>query len=396
MRPIAYDIEGEYWDSWVYRGRLYLFTIDGKIITVDWDRLINEFNSSNSDIIFLRKLFLSGEFLYKFKELFQDKEFKELVKLKIDRLSKLKFEIGFKDLQKFVVDTQDTPLPFPHADCSIYLNQVFCGNENGLVQTALTQGKSRHIKSRSVSKLWDGPVMSLSMSYNTAAISGGEEGAFEYDLKEDSILQRWKTKCKDVEWMWHNLFISSDEGPSRILEYSKSTKLQETEEDEFEDAQFQKKETVRTLGHEIDLDQIFTKGKQRGFSWGAKDKLYLLQDKDLSIYKYNPWTNNEKGIVSLVTSAKFESSTSNFVSGKVAPFGTILELDDKLIVIGSDGVINELSGEPVNWRVFPRAKHYDNHLHAVYDDYLSVMAFGNDYFVDQSNKVYGTYNVPKY
>jgi hypothetical protein len=48
-----------------------------------------------------------------------------------------------------------------------------------------------------------------------------------------------------------------------------------------------------------------------------------------------------------------------------------------------------IPGEPVNWRVFPRSKHYANHLHVVYDDRLEVWSFNHDYFLDQKKKRLG-------
>ena len=48
-----------------------------------------------------------------------------------------------------------------------------------------------------------------------------------------------------------------------------------------------------------------------------------------------------------------------------------------------------LSGEPINWRVFPRSKFYENHLHIVYPDRLEILSFNDDYFVDQEKKKAG-------
>lgn len=40
MQPIEIRIHGEFWDSFIYNRRLYLFTLDGDIKTYNWERII--------------------------------------------------------------------------------------------------------------------------------------------------------------------------------------------------------------------------------------------------------------------------------------------------------------------------------------------------------------------
>ena len=54
-----------------------------------------------------------------------------------------------------------------------------------------------------------------------------------------------------------------------------------------------------------------------------------------------------------------------------------------------DGKREILEGEPVNWRVFNQSKHYAGHLNVVRPDSLHVLAFTNDFEVDQRAKVAG-------
>jgi hypothetical protein len=42
MQPLKIVIPGEFWDTQMYSGRLYMFRSDGAVQTVDWDRLISE------------------------------------------------------------------------------------------------------------------------------------------------------------------------------------------------------------------------------------------------------------------------------------------------------------------------------------------------------------------
>ena len=60
-----------------------------------------------------------------------------------------------------------------------------------------------------------------------------------------------------------------------------------------------------------------------------------------------------------------------------------------MVVYPSVGPPITLPGEPVNWRAFPRARHYQNQLHVVRDDHLEVLSFNHDYLVDQDSKRLG-------
>ncbi|MEP4602396.1 MAG: hypothetical protein ABJZ98_15915, partial [Saccharospirillum sp.] len=74
------------------------------------------------------------------------------------------------------------------------------------------------------------------------------------------------------------------------------------------------------------------------------------------------------------------------VSAGVAPFGTIIECENAIVVVCSDGVVKTFPGEPVNWRVFNNTQYYRNQLHIIYDDKIEIHSFYHDYFVDQKVK----------
>ena len=80
---------------------------------------------------------------------------------------------------------------------------------------------------------------------------------------------------------------------------------------------------------------------------------------------------------------------NDIVSADSAPFGYVIEYDDRMLIL--DSQLNKLwlDNEPVNWRVFPDSKDYTNHLHVIYDDHLSIHSFVQDYFVEQSYKNVG-------
>ena len=42
MSLVRVTIQGDFWDSQIYRGALYLFERAGSILTLDWDRLVDD------------------------------------------------------------------------------------------------------------------------------------------------------------------------------------------------------------------------------------------------------------------------------------------------------------------------------------------------------------------
>jgi hypothetical protein len=67
----------------------------------------------------------------------------------------------------------------------------------------------------------------------------------------------------------------------------------------------------------------------------------------------------------------------------------IIELERALLVILSTGEQIVVPGEPVNWKIFPRSRFYENQLHVAYGDRFEIYSFNQDYFVDQAAKTIG-------
>ena len=80
------------------------------------------------------------------------------------------------------------------------------------------------------------------------------------------------------------------------------------------------------------------------------------------------------------------------IDGSIAVFGTVIEYERDLLVLGTDHSRFRLNFEPVSWRVFPRSRFYTNQLHVVADDHLRILSFNHDYLLDQANKLAGVAN----
>lgn len=159
-----------------------------------------------------------------------------------------------------------------------------------------------------------------------------------------------------------------------------------TEDEAFEVEFLDRRQPVtRTFRRSVPAAEIF--GSNRGYAWGRHDKVYSFEEAD--------------GVIEVARASvtdgrmSFERTRDSvkvlplpLVSAGVAVFGAVLEFDDALLVVASDGVVHRFDA-PVNWRVFPASKYYENQLHLVYEDHLAIVSFNHDYFVDQATKAMG-------
>jgi len=140
---------------------------------------------------------------------------------------------------------------------------------------------------------------------------------------------------------------------------------------------------ARTLEKIVPGKRIF---HRRGYSWGTQDKICMATDGCVDVVQYNPWRKTDEARLRPLGSIHLRPWKGRVIAGGVALFGTIIECENAVVVVPSEGEAITLPGEPVNWRVFPRSKYYKNLLHIIYEDRLEIYSFNHDYFVDQKMK----------
>lgn len=136
----------------------------------------------------------------------------------------------------------------------------------------------------------------------------------------------------------------------------------------------------------LSANEIF---ERSGYSWGIQDKLCQASDGVVRVVRYVPEEQSPDERLTRLGDIEFPEEFGGVVSGSVALFGTVVECDNGLLALLSTGTTFELPEEPVNWRVFPLSRHYENQLHVIYEDRLEVYSFNEDYFVDQRTKMSG-------
>jgi len=163
MQPLKISILGDFWDCQIYRGRLYLWTMDGRLLTYKWDEFIDSLSVEDELKLALVCGFCRGDYLYdkSFTFLFSDHEIVKILKSKFEKLSRRMFEFQIKDLKKYLYGEQENPLKVLCADSDIYNNQLYSATDSGLWRLSVHSRNKKYPVSSRPGKIWDGRLLSL-------------------------------------------------------------------------------------------------------------------------------------------------------------------------------------------------------------------------------------------
>jgi hypothetical protein len=377
MSNLKFEILGRYWDSFIYRGKLYLFALDGSVRTITWDPLVESLGVPAPLRLALECAFQRGDYLYgkDARDFFHDPEVRQVIQSKFERLELQRLRVGPRKLAEFEKGQQDNPLPFPHADCEVYDREMYAVGRSGLSRASIKGGTKHPVSSRS-HRLWDGPTNRISASWGTLALAAGSEGLFDRPVGEHGWSGTPEPRrlvnqhCNEGNWTFHSIYGSSPEG-GFLAAFSK------------EESQFG---ANRVFQRVLDGQELW---QRSGYSWGVQDKLCLAVESGIEVLRYAPWEKNPEEQIVPLGRAPTRQWKGQVIAASVAPFGVVVELERALVVYPSRGRPVTIKGEPVNWRVFPRSHHYANQLHVVWDDRLEIHSFNHDYLVDQETKLLG-------
>lgn len=370
MQHIKLTIPGAFWDTQLYARTLYIFGDSGNLFTINWDNYIKEHFYGFEDLqTAVHVSFLESDLFYTrgSQIIFKDSHVKDIILDRFNQLAQLELDM---DLNSKSVTHSDNPLPFPHADSEIYYSKLYVGLDTGVYSAAINSSD------KTSTKLWDAPVLNVSASsYTAIALAAGNEGLYEMkphiDENIDQARQVSNNHCSSSEWSDYNITASSHVRSAFFAAYKK---LRDKEN-----------HIMRELDEIIPLNEVF---EHSGYSWGSHDKLYMYRNNSIECMRYSANKDSTPSFTRIST-IPIADWKGEVVSASVAPFGTVIECDNAIIVIQSNGEIVTLPGEPVNWRVFSNSKLYKNQLHIIYDDRLEIYSFFHDYFVDQSSKSSG-------
>jgi hypothetical protein len=383
LPPIRLTIPGNYWDSQIYSGDLILFGLDGSILTLDWTRLIGSMPLPD-DLRMVAEAALLGSARFYSPEVLrviQDPEVQPIIVAKFARLEALTRQMTV-DIAGFDRKA-DNPFPFPHNDSEFHYGSLYVGARSGVFRVS---SASVHAQRNTLRKLTDAPTLDIAAKYAAIAVAAGSDGLLEIQTKsrgDQTTVRVAPNACSTCEWTYASL-VGSDN--CHKLFVAAFALVREDSADP------RNRRKIRRFEGVLTNEQLFGEGSgdtAGAIQWGAKDKLYQYRNGRFDVVRNSSnGTTSFQRLGSRDTSANFE--LSQFVAVRVAPFGSVLEFDDRLEVLLNSGNVLTLPGEPVNWRVYPRSMNYLNHLHVIYEDRIEIIAVTSDYFVRPDARMFGT------
>lgn len=390
MQPIRLIIHGDFWDSQIYRGRLYLTSMEGSVAVYDWDLLIESLVPSSSDRVAFRCALSRGDWLYQEERegVFDDPDVKNLLFNKFNRLATTAIDISTQQLDHACLGEVDAPWGLSD-DAELYNNHLFAATETGIVQTEIRKRPTKRNKTGigNTEKLWDGQGLAICIRRGgDLAIAAGGDGLYEICLQrsyDSRTAEPHKLSARHtnlVSYAFASVYGSSYTAGGYLAAYT------------WKAVEFERR--VRQYVKTFDSTEIFD--HDGGMSWANQEKLYLSSPGQLNVVRYvqknvlpDYESESDGQPFEQLGILKFPSTYTHILGGGVPLFGTILEHESGLLIIQSDGHLHQVSGPVTRWRVFPRSKRYENHLHVVFDDHLEIFSFNHDYFVEQHSKLSG-------
>lgn len=380
MKPNKITIQGSFLDCQIYRGWLYLWSFDGKLSIYNWNHIIESLCEDDMDKLAFKFAFQDGHFLYKQSsmELFSDTEFSSLLKTKFQRLEQLQLNLSEKELRRFLIGEMDTPSRRLPIDTEIYNSILYYCTEDGLFSANAHKTDGNPVSSRP-SQLWDARILSIKADkYPRIAISAGNDGLFELSLAKTPLFSRHEQELQQIG-NGHSSFANY----SNLSVYSSSLigksylALFNWEEDNG---------YIRKYSGTVDSEVIFgDNGKD--LSWAVDGKIFRVSKSGFNIIRFS--NNDKSGLFTKQTDYNNIFDGGDIIGGASAYFGNIVEFENSLSVILTDGNSLRINEPVTRWRIYPRSINYENQLHVLLEDRFEIYSFNHDYFISQVDKILG-------
>lgn len=393
MHSVNITIEGSYWDSQIYSGELLLFDNEGALHRIYWGHIIDGMATKNPSVqTAIRVAFSDSDLFYnpKVRRILIDPLIESPIKEQLSKLAVLSLSINMAQWGG-LWSKESTPFDFLPTDTEIYYNTIFAGGDGGLFSFPRQSSANSRFSKDKLTRHHDARVFQVKASerFTAIATASGNDGLFDFSFSRSLTERLGRPRqiagrpCSACDWAFQSVMGWSSGGAF----------LASFREEQLPDS----KKKARVFDRVIDQQEMFNSSPFIGeankniFTWGSREKIYRLTDNGIHVSSYNGGPNKSKsnhefsakGFVSLYL------ADAEVISTGTAPFGTVIELGDRLLVIRSDGLIDSFDEEPVHWRIFPRSEHYSNQLHIIYEDRVVIVSYVHDYFVDQGAKLSG-------
>lgn len=349
---VKIEIEGDYIDSFVYSGILFLVNSDLTLKAYSWDGV---FEHSLEGLGIFQKM--------------QLKNYSRGAAFISDELNRT-YSISDKSLEKFELCSKELGV-WP-SDINIYKNRFYVASERGVDAFDFDWGEGKVSQFTRSTRIYDEVSFKLATSsYHRLAIAAGNSGLLsvipdQKYARREHISQLIDVPCSDCHWHNNNLVADTVNG-----QFTASYRPI-PEQIDFKGAISEYWEQVKIIKNtrpEIKERKVIN-GDNIVSSWFSGKGLFSVTE-SLQLY----WNNIQSPKEYELVDTKSELSTLKYFKAQSSPFGTVMEMGDDLKIFTGDGQHQVLAKEVVNWRLFPKSSYYLSHLHVIEDEVLSVSLF---------------------
>ncbi len=393
MSFLRMTIPGDYWDVQLYRGKLYLWTMEGSVVTLDWGKLVDSIAESAIRPLAVRMCFAQGDALYQLQRnaLFKEDEFRGWLRPQFDEQAAQELDVDEWIVRRSIIDIQDNPLADLPIDTEVYNRFLYATTERGIWNAGVEQSSDSLIDPDPV-KMDDLVAVTVRAKSNQLALAASDEGLYRVDLSggpsSDGLVQVSERPCDRADWSFSSIFADSLIGGGFLVSRYWD-EISEEWQERSENPRWGNKLLVD--GGTYDVAEIEGTLSKPTVSWAFAERIYTANNDSVSSSRYTQGKIAEsieaasKGLGTI----ELAGLPGQAIAGRAAVFGTAIEFEGGLRVIQSDESQFGIPGPVTRWRVYPRAKNYDNHLHVIQEDCLVVVACYKDYFVRQGRKRFG-------
>ncbi|WP_312834056.1 hypothetical protein [Comamonas sp.] len=342
MNNINVKISGDYINSFIYSGLLFLVKSGGEIILFDWKRLVRKKVNNIEHFEFINNCS---------KRIAED--FEDIV-----------FHLDEKEILDCVLDKSS--LDFWPSDFIIYSNILYFSGQNGVEAIGLDFDAKKFIEDNR-KFIYSSRAYKLASAKNRGvAISAGINGVvlksidkYLNDITAPKFLEK---NSVDIEWGASTLVVNS-EFTSSVDFFEKmpivnTRKMTKKQKDDFNALKISRSSET----------------EMPGYSWSIGDRLFNINESNVKRSVISKEEGDEEFNIKKIDIKTEKYSFENFDSARSGSFGCVVDLYDKIVLMNDIG-IKELGRNLTKWKVFPRAKNYVNHLHMIENDCLNIKIF---------------------
>lgn len=367
---ISLNIEGDYIDSFIYSGVLYLFDFDFNIKSYKWKEIC--------DRLYYRENYKGDLMHEKFNYI---KENNNNISSASEPIT-----IGISKEEMAALEKDTYSIGFYPSDLYIYSSKLYFSHENGVFYIE-TDYKSAGFADKKPTKIFDTRCFSIFPNSNgRIALASGHDGVFTYNGSNQGkkINHISSEDCIDIDWLNDYLSINNTNRKTSLKKYNKIpkniTSFKETPdvflkslnkddydnifEDQFDlekvgDKEFKKIKSL-LLTNEPSTQRL---EREYCYSWTSGDYNFLIGDDD----SIDVYCDNQKIKSKNIGLSKFDKI-------RTSGCGTIFEKDNNLMLLDENS-FTEVDNDVARWRIFPRAKSHLNHLHTIKEDVINIKVY---------------------